>query len=582
MSPAPLPLRAPRRSPLARSARAGRFFAAVLVLAPAATAQVASLPNVTLRPAAVLNLWPGPAPGETGTLGPEHVLPDRPRPFDQITDVSVPTLAVFLPAAAQRTGTGVLVIPGGGLDRLALETEGFEIAEWLNAHGLAAFVLKYRVPARSRDQRWKAGLQDAQRAMGLIRARAAAWQIDPDSLGTIGFSAGAELNVMLSVYHAEPRQYPRLDAADDLSSRPDFNLALYGGGFANPATNTLREDIATRLDSSTPPMWIAHAFDDAALSSLILMNALKRANVPSELHIFGAGAHGFAVRDSGLPIGPWRDLCLNWLRWQGFLDTPAVRAYARDLAQAQAAAAPAFPRFPAAAGADLAPAYAAQHRLVRRTLAAGGAVAGYLGAFTTAATQKTLALTQPAHGVLFRAGRLDATATPRVIPLDPRRPLVVTTGIGYVIATDIGTKLRVPRQALTTLEALVPVVAFPLHLPPLLGGTLTAADAVAANLGSARYLVGAPVDPKMIPDLDALPVSLRRDDRPLHAAAGADALGGQAQNLMTLINQIVDAGHVLHRGDIIVGGALGAAQPGAPGGYTANFGPLGQLEFRLE
>jgi acetyl esterase/lipase len=256
--------------------------AALALLTAAAstlTAQVATLPNVTYQPSETINLWPGIAPGETGNIGPERILPNRPRPFDQIDNVSVPTLAIFHPPADKRTGTGVLVIPGGGLDRLAIETEGYEVAQWLNEHGITAFMLKYRVPRRTPGPGWRVGVQDAQRAMGLIRAHAAEWKVDPDAIGTIGFSAGAEINVRLSVLHAEPRQYPRVDAADDLSSRPDFNIAMYGGGYTN--NNGMNEDVGSRINTTTPPMFIGHAFDDAALSSVILVGALKRANIPS-------------------------------------------------------------------------------------------------------------------------------------------------------------------------------------------------------------------------------------------------------------------------------------------------------------
>ena len=551
--------------------------AAVAALASSAP-QVATLPNVTLKPSEVIDLWPGPAPGETGRIGPEHVLPDRPRPFDQLADVSVPTLLVFQPAPEKRTGTGMLVIPGGGLDRLAIETEGYEVAEWLNDHGIAAFVLKYRVPARSREQRWKAGLQDAQRAMGLIRSHAGAWQVDGEAIGALGFSAGAEINVMLSVYHGEPRQYPRVDAADDLSTRPDFNIAMYGGGFANVGTNAMREDIAARINANTPPMFVAHAFDDQALSSLILLNALKRANVPSELHLFAAGAHGFGVRDSALPIGQWRDLCLTWLAGQGYLDAPAVRSYARAFTQARDGDSATLPRFSAAVRpGDLAQAFAAQRRIVRAAIGHRAEIAGY----TSAAAPASTGGTQPLHGVLFKAGRIEASAT-TAVALNPRRPILVEPGIGYVIATDIGTKLRVPRQALTTVEAIVPVIGLPANVAALMDGTASALDVVGANVGSNQFIVGASVVPKDLEHPDAIAVSLRRDGRTLHESTGAAVGGGQAQALMTLINQIVDQGHVIHRGDLIVSGALGGAQPGEKGKYTADFGKLGLIEFRLE
>lgn len=553
---------------------------AFVFTAASVSAEATRLPNVTLQAAAEFNLWPAAAPGETGNIGPERILPNRPRPFDQLENVSVPTLLVFPPAPEKRNGTAALVIPGGGLERLAIETEGIEVAEWLNAQGITAFVLKYRVPARAGGPRYMAGLQDAQRAMGLIRSRAAEWQLDPAAIGSIGFSSGAELNLLLSVFHAEARQYPRVDDADTLSTRPDFNIAIYGGGFATQ--NALREDIQSRINQSTPPMFVAHAFDDAAMSSVVLMAALKRANIPSELHIFAAGAHGFGVRDSGLTVAHWRDRCLGWLAQLGYLDPAGVRGFARDFAAAtDPRKRPSFSQVNPKATLDHA--FAAQRRLVAATVAQGGAVAGYKGAFTTAAAMSGNGLKTPLHGVLFKAGRIDATAgTPATVKGNPA--LLVETEIGYVIATDIGTKLRVPRQALTTIEALVPVIELPNNPGVMKDGKLTVQplDAVAGNIGSNQFIVGATVSPATLANPDALAVSLARDGKRLHETTGAEASGGQAEMLMTLINQIVEQGHVLHRGDIIITGALGGAKPAEKGSYTADFGQLGKIEFKVE
>ncbi len=560
------------------------LLAFVILLLPAAvSAQSAALPNVTFLPSEIIPLWPATPPDESAPLPPEHVLPDRPRPFDQITNVSVPTLSVFLPPAAKRTGTAVLVIPGGGLERLALEHEGYEVAEWLNAQGLAAFLLKYRVPPRDPEKRWRAGLQDAQRAMSLIRARAADWHIDPSSVGTAGFSAGAEINVLLSTYHKSgDRQYARIDAADDFSTRPDFNLAIYGGGFAHVRNNALRDDITARLDASTPPMFIVHAFDDYAQSSLILMQALKRANIPSELHLFAAGAHGFGVRDSGLPVANWRHLALDWLRWQGFLDTPAVRHYASTFFNAFDTRAASLPRFSTAPTLSLDDAFAAQRRIVRAELARGDEISGYKGAFASAAAQQSGDLPGPLHGVLFKSGQIDATSTtPVVVQLEPNRPLYIETELGFILATDIGTQLTTPRQAVTTIEAVVPVIEFPVNLAAVTEGTFTPADLVAGNGGSDRYLVGRAVSPKDLGDLDSLPVTLHRGNELLHETTGGIVAHGTAQHLMAMINQIVAQGRVLRRGDLIITGALPRPHASQPGHYTADFGPLGRIDFEL-
>lgn len=557
----------------------------VSVTAATAPSQVAVLESVTYKPSEVITLWPGTPPGEkAGAYGPEHVLPERPRPFDQITNVTVPTLSVFLPKPEKATGTAMLVIPGGGLERLAIEHEGYEIAEWLNGQGIAVFLLKYRVPARDQQQRWKVGVQDAQRAMGIIRSRAAEWHIDNDSLGTIGFSAGGEINVMLATYHKEPRQYEPVDAADKLSTRPDFNIVIYGGGFANARDNTLREDIAKRINQDTPPMFIAHAFDDSALSSVILMNSLKRANVASELHIFGAGGHGFGIRSTGLPVGHWGELCLNWMRWLGHLDNASVRKFANDYASARADGPGPLPRFSTALPkANLAQAFAAQRRIVNLAVRGGDEVVGYTAGFTTSATQKAVKLTAPAHGALLKSGRIDAKSGVSVT-VSLKQGALIQPQIGYVIAVDIGTKLVVPRQALTTVQAIVPVVELPrdygaIKTARALGNPL---DAVAENLRAGQFIVGAPVAPKRVGNTDALAVTLTRGGEKISNATGAEAKDGQAVMLMTLINQIIEQGRVLHAGDIVLSGPLGGSHPAEKGGYTADFGALGNIAFTIQ
>jgi 2-oxo-3-hexenedioate decarboxylase len=331
-------------------------------------------------------------------------------------------------------------------------------------------------------------------------------------------------------------------------------------------------------------MFIAHAFDDAAKSSIILIGALKSANIPAEIHIFGAGGHGFGVRDTGLPLGQWDELCLNWLAWQGFLDAAPLHTFARDVAKARTSNAAALPSFSAVMPkADLNQAFAAQRRVVRLALKDGAQVAGYKAAYATAAAQKTAKVKQPVHGVLFKSGRIDAKDG-NSVAVKSSQPLLVETEIGYVMATDIGTKLRVPRQAVTTVESVVPVIELPFDAKTANAKTkaFSAIDTVAGNVGSNQFIVGAPLSPKVVGFTDALVVTLNRDGKKVHATTGADVKDGQAQMLMTLINQIIDQGRVIHRGDIIISGALGGAAPGEKGSYTADFGKLGNLAFTIE
>ena len=542
-------------------------------------AEIALLPNVTMIASEVITLWPNGAPGETDQSGVEHVLTDRPRPFDQVTDVSVPTVSVFRAPAANRTGTAVLVAPGGGLERLALEHEGYEVAGWLNAHGIDAFLLKYRVPPRNPQQRWKVGVQDAQRAMGIIRSRAHEWQIDADAIGAIGFSAGAEINLILAVNDGT-REYPPIDAADTFPSRPDFNIAMYGGGFADFQTNELRADIASGITKTTPPMFIAHAFDDQALSSVILMSALKRAGVVSELHIFGAGGHGFGVRDSGLPVGQWRELCLKWLRWQGFLDSADVRSYANEFLRARTLQRPEWPRFTARQSTDdLSSALAVQRRIVRHAVRQGDEIAGYKSRLAPASNaNETGVLT---HGVLMKSGRISATGT-TVVPLSEQPAILFEAKIGYVIAVDIGSKLRVPRQAMTAVESVMPVVELPENLATRIKGEVGVVDEVAANLGSHQYIVGSAQPAPALNAVERPKVTVKREGKELLASANPDGPAHEAETLMTLINQVIDAGHVIHRGDVLLGPALLVYESDVRGKYEADFGTMGTILFRIK
>lgn len=556
----------------------GLFFA-IGVASVSAAQPAAVLPNVSLKPSEMILLWPNGAPDETGARGPEHVIPDRPRPFDQIAEVTEPTVAVCLPPKEKRNGTAILVIPGGGLERLAIEHEGYEVAEWLNEQGISAFILKYRVPPRDPKARWKAGVQDAQRAMGIIRSRAKEWAIDANAVGSIGFSAGAEINIVLSVRGAD-RQYSRIDAADDLSPRPDFNIAIYGGGFADVKANELRPDIASRINAGTPPMFIAHAFDDQALSSVILMNALKRAGVVSELHIFGAGAHGFGVRDSGLPVAAWRELCLRWLAWQGFLDHAFVREYATEFSRASVGKADAYPRFTVShPSASLHDAYAVQRRIVDAKVRSGDRIVGYTAGVAASGKPGLSGDTAWMHGVLLKSARIDA-GKPVIVKVEASRPLI-KTGMGYVIAVDIGSKLRVPRQAVTAVEAIVPAIELRDSLNGALAGA-TAEDQVAVNLGVDRFLLGNPKSPAAEAEIDPVAVQLEREGKVLPSPEKSERKEARALSLMRVMNQIIDQGHVLHQGDVIILGTGNATTVAESGGYIADYGRWGKMEFRIE
>lgn len=232
----------------------------------------------------------------------------------RLTDVNVPELAFFA-ASGAGAKPAVVVCPGGGYSHLAYGHEGVEIAEWLNANGFSAFVLKYRCP-NQRD----AALMDAQRAISLIRSRAAEWKVDPHRIGIMGFSAGANLSVRAST-NWRKRSYEAVDAADGASCRPDFTLPIYpwallaGGKDVTPPP--LELDAARYpVDGETPPAFLVQTEDDFAKveCSLAYYAALKRAGVKAEMHLFPDGGHGYGIRCKGLSVEGWERLAAAWLK----------------------------------------------------------------------------------------------------------------------------------------------------------------------------------------------------------------------------------------------------------------------------
>lgn len=177
-------------------------------------------------------LWPAVAPGETGSVGEEHDI-SKPtdnkvggKPLIRLGNVSTPTITVFPAPKDKDTGTAIVVCPGGGYGILAMDLEGTEVCDWLNSIGVTGILLKYRVPARKDRPRYEPPLQDAQRALGLVRQHAAEWGIDPKRVGILGFSAGGHLAANAS-NNFETRTYPAVDEADKLSCRPDFSVLIY-------------------------------------------------------------------------------------------------------------------------------------------------------------------------------------------------------------------------------------------------------------------------------------------------------------------------------------------------------------------
>jgi acetyl esterase/lipase len=283
----------------------------------------------------VIELWPGKVPEETEAVAAEKVIPSPKLDRKQVevtestrmvTNVSRPSIAIYRPAHGKNTGTAAIVCPGGGYWNLYWELEGEEVASWLNALGITGIVLKYRVPRRPDEPQGEPArrpLQDAQRAVSLVRTKAKAWGIDPRRIGTIGFSAGGHLAIATAT-RFEKRSYAPIDEIDNASCRPDFAILAYPGYLKAKDKEELAPGLS--IPKGMPPVFLVHGGDDLISPpehSVVLYRALRRANVPAELHIYANTAHDFGVRPSDRPCSGWTRSCADWLRQQGFLATAA-------------------------------------------------------------------------------------------------------------------------------------------------------------------------------------------------------------------------------------------------------------------
>lgn len=272
-------------------------------------------------------IWPGAVPDASPVTGPEtsttreqdHLVAGK--PWTYVERVSRPTMTVYSPAG-KNTGAAVVVFPGGGYWILAIDLEGTEVCDWLTAKGITCVLLKYRVPGNRLEPRSGPypkslmALEDAQRTVGLVRFHAAEWHIDPHKIGVLGFSAGGHLVAAIST-HFEKRLYTAVDAADKISCRPDFAVAIYPGHLSRADNSiALNPDIATHTTAATPPTFLLQNEDDhvdRVEDSLSYYAALKKAGVPVEMHLYAQGGHAFGLRRTKFPVTAWPQLVETWL-----------------------------------------------------------------------------------------------------------------------------------------------------------------------------------------------------------------------------------------------------------------------------
>jgi endo-1,4-beta-xylanase len=240
--------------------------------------------------------------------------------YPVVSHISNPSIIPYLPAPGKATGAAVVVCPGGGHRYLAMEHEGDAVGRWLSAHGIAAFVLKYRLANEpgSPYQVDVQALMDAQRAIRTVRSRSKEWNVNPAAVGIMGFSAGGELAELAATRFDSP-MLGSSDAVDALDCRPNFQALFYPGVPRTPPT----------LPRNTPPAFLCGASNDGfnlTTPMVRLYLELKAAGVPAEMHVYGRGGHGFGIRDEDEPVYTWMSLFMAWLGDSGFLGKPGAPA----------------------------------------------------------------------------------------------------------------------------------------------------------------------------------------------------------------------------------------------------------------
>ena len=246
-------------------------------------------------------------------------------PTRLVTNVTKPTLTIYRPAKEKDTGTAVLICPGGGYWDLYWQLEGEEVAAWLNSIGATGIILKYRVPRRPDEVKGEPArrpLQDAQRAVSLVRSKAGQWGIQPQQIGIVGFSAGGHLAIAIATSF-DHRTYAPIDDVDTISCRPDFAIGVYSGYLKAKDKDQIAPGL--RIPAGTPPIFLAHGGADIISPpehSVMMYLALRKSGIPAELHIYATAAHDFGVRPSNHPCSTWTQACATWLQYQGFLKPP--------------------------------------------------------------------------------------------------------------------------------------------------------------------------------------------------------------------------------------------------------------------
>ena len=289
----------------------------------------------------VIELWPGAiGPGSENSPA-QLTVTERSKvaywPDRIVTGITKPNLTAFVPD--KPNGTVVIAAPGGAYSRIVLDKEAAEMARWLNPYGVTVLLMQYRLPAEGHVNGQDVPLQDAQRAVRVVRQHAKEWGLDPSKVGFLGASAAGHMGAMLGAQFGK-KVYEAVDAADSLSARPDFMILLYPVVSMedkvthlesrtnllgkNPSAEQIKEYSADQqVTKDSPQTFIVLAEDDPAVppeNGIRYHNALKKLGVPTELHTFKEGGHGFGIRDARqLPVSDWPNLAASWLKANGYI-----------------------------------------------------------------------------------------------------------------------------------------------------------------------------------------------------------------------------------------------------------------------
>jgi len=255
----------------------------------------------------LIYLWPGKVPGELKEKQPPVIAASNNDNILRFSEVTNPALEVFLPDQANKNGSAVIVCPGGGYQILAYDLEGIEIAAWLNKLGVTAFVLQYRIPDKK-----EGALQDVQRAIRIVRDNSKKWNIDPNKIGVMGFSAGGSLSARASTLF-NIKTYSPADITDSLSCKPSFTMLIYPAYLDQGPNLTLTPEL--KLSNEVSPVFIFQTEDDPyGNSALVFAAALRNSKLSVELHMLAAGGHGYGLRSGKVAAETWPVLAEKWLK----------------------------------------------------------------------------------------------------------------------------------------------------------------------------------------------------------------------------------------------------------------------------